>query len=128
VAAVVVGVVLLAAGTYALLRPHPPGGSFVPVGSASSFPEGTARAVNVPGAFVGRTGGRLVAVLQEDGCSLSVRGNHYLDCRDVAYELDGAGAAGCGSLDLLLVAVYQGTVYIDPDHPQNRTPAPAGSC
>jgi hypothetical protein len=84
--------------------------------------------VNVPGAFVGRTGGRLVAVLQEDGCSLSVRGNHYLDCRDVAYELDGAGAAGCGSLDLLLVAVYQGTVYIDPDHPQNRTPAPAGSC
>jgi len=127
-AAVVVGVVVLAAGTYALLRPHPPGGSFVPVGAASSFPEGTARAVNVPGAFVGRTGGNLVAVLQEDGCSLSVDGNQYRDCRGVAYELNGSGAAGCGSLDLLLVAVYKGTVYIDPDHPQNGSPAPPGAC
>ncbi len=127
-AAVVVGVVVLAAGTYALLRPHPPGGSFVPVGAASSFPQGTARAVNVPGAFVGRTGASLVAVLQEDGCSLAVDGNHYRDCRGVAYELNGSGAAGCGSLDLLLVAVYQGTVYIDPDHPQNGSPAPAGPC
>ena len=40
IAAVVVGVVVLAAGSYALLRPHPPGGSFVPVGAASSFPRG----------------------------------------------------------------------------------------
>src|SRR5262249_19660003 len=78
-AAVVGGRVVLAAGPYALLRPHPPGGSFVPVGAASSFPEGTARAVNVPGAFVGRTGGQLVAVLQEDGCSLAVQGNRYRD-------------------------------------------------
>jgi hypothetical protein len=123
-----VGIVVLAAGTFALLRPHPPGGSFVPVGAASSFPEGTARAVNVPGAFVGRTGGQLVAVLQEDGCSLSVHGNHYRDCRGIAYELSGSGAGGCGSLDLLLVSVYRGTVYIDPDHPQNGSPAPAGAC
>jgi hypothetical protein len=128
-AAVAVGVVVLAAGTFALLRPHPPGGSFVPVGAAASFPEGTARAVNVPGAFVGRTGGHLVAVLQEDGCSLSVDANHhYRDCRGVVYDLNGSGAAGCGSLDLLLVADYQGTVYIDPDHPQNGSPAPTGPC
>ena len=78
--------------------------------------------MNVPGAFVGRTGGSLVAVLQEDGCSLSVDGGHYRDCRGVAYELNGTGAAGCGSLDLLLVAVYQGTVYVDPDHPQTGEP------
>jgi len=128
VAAVVVGVVVLTAGVYALLRPHPPGGSFVPVGAASSFPEGTARAVNVPGAFVGRTGGQLVAVLQEDGCSLAVDGNRYRDCRGVEYDLNGSGAAGCGSLDLLVVAAYQGTVYIDPDHPQNGSPAPPGAC
>ena len=128
VAAVVVGVVVLAAGTYALLRPHPPGGSFVPVGAAASFAEGTARAVNVPGAYVGRTGGELVAVLQEDGCSLSVEGGRYRDCRGVVYELNGTGGAGCGSLDLLLVGVYRGTVYIDPDHPQNGSPAPAGPC
>jgi hypothetical protein len=128
VAAVVVGAVVLAAGAYALLRPHPPGGSFVPVGAASSFADGTARAVDVPGAFVGRTGGQLVAVLQEDGCSLSVEAGRYRDCRGVVYELNGAGAAGCGSLDLLLVSVYRDTVYIDPDHPQNGSPAPAGSC
>jgi hypothetical protein len=128
VAAVVVGVVVLAAGAYALLRPHPPGGSFVPVGAASSFADGTARAVDVPGAFVGRTGGQLVAVLQEDGCSLSVEAGRYRDCRGVVYELNGAGAAGCGSLDLLLVSVYRDKVYIDPDHPQNGSPAPAGSC
>jgi hypothetical protein len=128
VAAIVVGIVVLAAGTYALLRPHPPGGSFVPVGAASSFAQGTARAVDVPGAYIGRTGGRLVAVLQEDGCSLTVEGAGYRDCRGVAYDLDGSGVAGCGSLDLLLVSVYQGTVYVDPDHPQNGSPAPAGPC
>jgi hypothetical protein len=127
VAAVVVGVVVLAAGSYALLRPHPPGGSFVPVGSAASIVDGTARAVDVPGVFVGRVGDRLVAVLQEDGCSLAVQGRGYRDCRDVEYDLNGNGASGCGGLDLLVVTVYRGTVYVDPDHPESRSPAPAGA-
>jgi hypothetical protein len=129
-AALVVGVPVLAAGSYALLRPHPPGGTFVPVGAESAFAEGTARAVDVPGAFVGRVQGGFVAVLQEDGCSLSVVAGTYRDCRGVVYDLDGAGAAGCGGLDLLLVRVYRDTVYIDPDHPATRSPAPApgGSC
>jgi hypothetical protein len=130
IAALVAGVVVLAAGSYALLRPHPPGGSFVPVGAAASFPQGTARAVNVPGAFVGGVNGGLVAVLQEDGCSLTVRAGRYRDCRGVEYDLSGSGAGGCGGLDLLVVRIYRGTVYVDPDHPANRSPAPppGGSC
>ena len=111
-----------------LFRSAAPPSSFQPVGREASFADGTAHAVGIPGVFVGRTGGRFFAVLQEDGCSLGVDENHYRDCRGVLYELSGSGAAGCGSLDLLLVAVYQGTVYIDPDHPQNGSPAPAGRC
>jgi hypothetical protein len=124
IAAVVVGVVVLAAGSYALLRPHEPGGSFVPVGAESSFPPGTARAVDVPGAYVGRSGGALIAVLQEDGCALTVRDGGYRDCRGAVYRLDGTGEAGCGGLDLLLVRIDRGTVYVDPDHPVTRSPAP----
>jgi hypothetical protein len=100
----------------------------VSVGPAASFPEGTARAVDVPGAFVGRVGGRLVAVLQADGCSLSVRDGRYRDCRGTVYDLRGNGASGCGGLRLLAVEEYRGTVYIDPDHPVGPTPAaPDGS-
>ena len=126
IASLVLGVVLLAAGSYALLRPHPPGGSFVSVGPAASFPEGTARAVGVPGAFVGRVDGRLVAVLQADGCSLSVQAGRYRDCRGTVYDLRGNGPPGCGGLRLLVVEDYRGTVYIDPDHPVGPSPAPPG--
>jgi len=125
VAALLVGLVILAAGWYALSRPHPPGGSFVSVGDASSFQAGTAREVYLPGTFVASTGGRIVAVLQEDGCTLTVVDGHYRDCRGAAYELDGTGSGGCGSLDLLPVVIYGGRVYVDPDHPVTRSPAPA---
>ena len=127
IASLVLGVVLLAAGSYALLRPHPPGGSFVSVGRAASFREGNARAVDVPGAFVGRVDGRLVGVVQHDGCALSVRGSSYRDCRGAVYDLRGNSTAGCARLDLLVVTEYRGTVYVDPDHPVTRSPAPAGS-
>ncbi len=120
------GVALLAAGSYALLRPHPPGGSFVAVGRAATFAEGTARAVDGRGAFVGRVDGRLVAVLQEDGCSLSVRDGSYLDCRGTVYDLRGNGGPGCAGLRLLAVRDYRGTVYIDPDHPVVAPSAPPG--
>jgi len=125
IAALAVGIVVLAAGSYALLRPHPPGGTFVPVGAERSFPDGTAHAVGVPGGFVGRVNGNLVAVLQEDGCPLEVVAGGYRDCRGTTYRLDGTGAAGCGGLDLLVVRVYRGVVYVDPEHPATRSPAPA---
>jgi len=127
IASLVLGVLLLAAGAYALLGPRPPGGSFVSVGPAASFREGDARAVDVPGAFVGRVDGRLVAVVQQDGCALSVRDGSYRDCRGAMYDLRGKGAAGCGALDLLVVREYRGTVYVDPDHPVDQSPAPADS-
>jgi len=128
VAALLVGIVILGAGFYALTRSHPPGGSFVPVGDASSFHPGSAREVGVPGAFVGRAvDGQLVAVLQEDGCTLTFQDGHYRDCRGAVYELTGAGSGGCGSLDVLPLTVYRGAVYVDPDHPAIRSPAPAPS-
>lgn len=127
IAALVAGVVILAAGWYALARPRPPGGSFVPVGAVASFPSGSAREVGVPGAFVGSAGGGLVAVLQEDGCTLTVTDGHYRDCRGATYDFSGRGTGGCGSLDLLPLTVYRGTVYVDPDHPLVRSPAPAPS-
>jgi len=112
IAALVAGVVILAAGWFA------------PVGTASSFPPGTAREVDVPGTFVGSAGGRLVAVLQEDGCMLTAADGHYRDCRGAIYDLSGAGSGGCGSLDLLPIASYKGTIYVDPDHPVVESPAP----
>jgi len=124
VASLLAGIVILGAGWLALSRSHPPGGSFVPVGSVTSFTPGTAREVDVPGAFVGSAGGRLVAVLQEDGCTLSVADGHYRDCRGAVYDLTGAGSGGCGSLDLLPLTPYRGTVYVDPDHPVIKSPAP----
>jgi hypothetical protein len=125
IAALVVGVVVLGAGSYALLRPHPPGGTFVPVGAEASFTEGAGRPVDVPGAFVGRTHGGLVAVVQQDGCALATQAGGYRDCRGDVFHLDGSSADGCRSLDLLLLSVYKGTVYMDPDHPVNPGPAPA---
>lgn len=126
--------VLIAAFAVAMLRPHPPGGSFVPVGSEASFPEGTAHRVNVPGnVYVGTLGGRLVAVVQDDGCTLVLCGRRYVDCRGAAYGLDGNRIGARGGLDLLPVVVYRGTVYVDPDHPTARDPgpppaAPAAAC
>jgi len=127
IAALVAGVVILAAGWYALARSEAPGGSFVPVGAAASFPPRTAREVDVPGTFVGTSAGRLVAVLQEDGCTLTVTDGHYRDCRGATYAFSGEGNQGCGSLDILPLTVYRGTVYVDPDHPSLRSPAPAPS-
>jgi len=124
IAALVAAAVILVAGWIALTRPHPPGGSFVPVGRAASFARGTAREVSVPGTFVAAVGPGFVAVLQEDGCTLVVRHGHYRDCRGDAYDFTGRAPDGCGALDLLPLVVYRGTIYVDPDHPKAQSPAP----
>jgi hypothetical protein len=125
VAPLVVGAALAVAVWLLLFRTPSPGASFVPVGRVASFGEGTARPVDAPGVFVGRTGGQLFAVLQEDGCSLGLCGHRYVDCRGASYGIDGDATRGTGGLDLLPLRVYRGQVYVDPDHPVNRTPAPA---
>jgi hypothetical protein len=125
IAPLVVGVLLLIAVWLLLLRGSSPGGTFEPVGPAVSFPEGTARQVNLPGVWVGRTGGRLFAAVQEDGCSLQFCGLRYVDCRGATYGLDGMATTGTGGLDLLPVTVSNGAVYVDPAHPVSRRPAPA---
>lgn len=126
IAPLLVGLGLAVAAWFLLFRPGPgPAASFVPVGSAASFHDGSARGVDLPGVFVGMTGGRLFAVEQEDGCSLAFCGGRYVDCRGAAYGLDGRAAGGVGALDLLPVQVYRNTVYVDPDHPLDRSPAPA---
>ncbi len=126
VAPLVVGAVLVVAVWLVLFRSQAPGGSFEPVGPAASFPEGRARAVDLPGVFIGRTGGQLFAVAQEDGCTLTVCSTRYVDCRGAAYRFDGESAASSsGALDLLPLVVYRGTVYVDPAHPIRRSPAPA---
>ena len=124
VAPLVVGAVLVVAVWLVLFRSQAPGGTFEPVGPAPSFAEGQARAVDLPGVFIGRTGGQLFAVSQEDGCSLTFCGTHFLDCRGAEYGLDGTSATG-GSLDLLPLRIYRGTVYVDPAHPVAGFPAPA---
>jgi len=125
IAPLVVGAVLAVAVWLLLFRPAAPGGTFESVGPASSFREGTARRVDLPGVFVGRTGGQLFALVQEDGCSLELCGTRYVDCRGALYGLDGDAAKGPGGLDLLPLRVYRGVVYIDPGHPVVRSPAPA---
>jgi hypothetical protein len=125
VAPLVVGAVLIGAVWLLVLRNPAPGGSFEPVARAASFPEGRARPVDLPGVYVGRTGGALFAVLQEDGCGLQVCSTHYVDCRGVSYGLDGEATNGPGALSLLPLRVYRGMVYVDPDHPVVRSPAPA---
>jgi hypothetical protein len=124
VAALLAGAVIIGAGWYSLTRSHPPGGSFVSVGPTSSFHPGSAREVYVPGAFVAAVSTTFIGVLQEDGCTLRVVDGHYRDCRGAVYDFTGAGAGGCGSLDLLPTTVYRGTVYVDPDHPVIKSPAP----
>ena len=124
-APLVVGAVLLVAVWLLLFRHPAPGGTFEPVGPVRSFREGAARRVALPGVFVGRTGGQFFAVLQEDGCTLQVCGTGYVDCRGAAYGLDGFATTGPGGLDLLPVQVYRGVVWVDPAHPQVRSPAPA---
>src|SRR2546430_8361867 len=125
IAPLVVGALLLIAVWVLLGRGSSPGGTFEPVGPVGSFAEGTARQVNLPGVWVGRTGGRLFAVVQEDGCSLQFCGLRYVDRRGATYGLDGVATAGPGGLDLLPLTISSGTVYVDPAHPVNRTPAPA---
>jgi hypothetical protein len=127
VAPLVVGVVLLAFAWILLFRGGGPRGSYHPVGKADTFVEGTARPVDLPGVFVGRVGGRLFAVLQEDGCSLSFCGGHYVDCRGAVYSLSGDALGGVGALDVLPLTIYRGTVYVDPDHPVDGSPAPPPS-
>jgi hypothetical protein len=125
IAPLVVGALLLIAVWLLLVRGSSPGGAFEPVGPAASFAEGTARQVNLPGIWVGRAGGRLFAVIQEDGCALQFCRLRYVDCRGATYGLDGAATTGSGGLDLLPLTVTKRTVYVDPAHPVNRTPAPA---
>src|SRR2546427_11360958 len=125
IAPLVMGAILLAAVWFLLFRPSAPGGTYEPVGPASSFPDGAARRVGLPGIFVGRTGGQLFAVVQEDGCTLTVCSTHYVDCRGAPYGLDGKSTGGGpGALDLLPLRVFDGTVFVDPDHPVVRSPAP----
>ncbi len=124
-APLVLGVVLAASAWFVLLRPGMPGGSFEPVGSASSFVDGQARSVAIPGVWVGRDGDRLFAVRQEDGCSLAFCAGRYVDCRGATYAIDGSSPGHDGALDLLPVMVSRGQVYVDPDHPADHTPAPA---
>jgi len=124
VAPLVVGGVLVGFAWLLLFRSTSPGGSFRSVGPAASFADGSARPVGIPGVYVGRTGDRFIAVLQEDGCSLVFCAGRYVDCRGAAYDLNGEAAHGTGALDLLPVAVYRGTVFVDPDHPVDRSPAP----
>jgi hypothetical protein len=133
IAAIIVGVVVLVAGWFALRRSLPPGASYVPIGVEGSFPEGSAHPAGAPappGTFVARVDGDLVAVVERDGCPLTVEGGGYRDCREARYDLRGAGVDGCGGLDLLPVRVYKTLVYVDPDHPAARSPAPppGGSC
>jgi len=123
-APLIVGAVLLLFAWLLLFRKTAPGSTFVSVGAATSFAEGRARAVGIPGVFVGRIGGRFFAVAQEDGCSLAFCGGRYVDCRGAVYELNGEAPSGRGALDLLPVVIYRGTVFVDPDHPMNRSPAP----
>jgi len=126
VAPLIVGVLLVTAVWFLLVGSSPPEGTFEPVGPAASFVEGRARAVGLPGVFVGRTGGQLFAVLQEDGCTLTVCGTRYVDCRGAVYGIDGGAVwGGPGGLDLLPLEVYKDTVYVDPAHPIRRSPAPA---
>ncbi len=124
VAPVAVGVVLLGAAWFALARPSRPGGTFVAVGAASAFAEGQARAVSIPGVYVGRMGGRLFALRADTGCTLTLCGTRYLDCRGAAYGLDGEAEIGTGGLDLLPVTTHDGTVYVDPGRPVERSPGP----
>src|SRR2546423_3260712 len=116
IAPLVVGALLVLFAWLLLARHGPPGGSFEPVGSVASFPEGRAREVNLPGVFVGRTNGQLFAVVQEDGCTLTVCGvdHGYQDCRGVIYGLDGVARNGTGALDLLPLTVTGATAYVDP--------------
>jgi hypothetical protein len=126
IAPLILGIFLVAFAYLLLYRGSAPGGSFEPVGDASSFADGQARSVDIPGVFVGRSGGRVFAVVQEDGCSLAFCHGRFVDCRGAAYELDGAAAGGAaGGLDLLPLVIYRGLVYVDPVHPVTRTPAPA---
>jgi hypothetical protein len=125
IAPLILGLALAGSAWFILFRSGPPGGSFELVGPSSSFSEGLARPVGIPGVFVGRTGGRLFAVRQEDGCSLAFCGGRYVDCRGATYGLDGEAPTADGALDLLPVAVSHGQVYVDPDHPVDHTPAPA---
>ncbi len=125
IAPLVVGAVLVFFGWLFLFRSTPPTGTFVPVGPVSSFPENQARRVDVPGVWVARSGDRFFAVEQEDGCSLTFCRDRFVDCRGVAYGIDGLGSGG--GLDVLPVRVYKGVVYVDPDHPLDRTPAPGPS-
>ena len=89
VAPLVLGVVLLVFGWLLVFRSHPPGGTFVPVGTLSSIAPGV-RTTALPD-------GRMVSYGRTDsGFFAHVRG------------------APC---DLLPVAVYGGRLYVDPSHP-----------
>src|SRR5438132_7774885 len=70
VAPIVLGLALAASAWFVLVRPGVPGGAFESVASPSSFLEGQARSVALPGVRVGRVGGRLFAVVNGDRCSL----------------------------------------------------------
>jgi hypothetical protein len=125
IAPLVVGLVLGVFAWLLLFRSSPPGGTFRNVGPLASFPEGTIRPAGIPGVFVARTAGRLVAVRASEGCSLSLCGDRYVDCRGAPYRMNGRSEAGSGSLALLPVVAHDGSVYVDPGNPAPGSPAPA---
>jgi hypothetical protein len=132
IAPLLVGVAIVVAGWYFLMRNSPasteigppPGGSFISVGSVESFHEGAAQPIEVPGVFVGKLDGRIYAVRAESGCSIEFCAGTYTDCRGARYGIDGTGVTDAGALDVLPVVVHGGTIFVDPDHPIEGTPGP----
>jgi hypothetical protein len=112
VGSIAVGLVILLATTWILLRP--PGSPFVKVERVTieDVAPGTAREV-LGGIFLGRTGdGRAFAVAEAPGCGLEVVAGGYLDCTEHRYGLDGTDRRG-RTLTVLPLEVHGGAVYID---------------
>lgn len=120
-APLVLGVVLVVAVWLLLFRQGAPGGSYRRIGPEGAFAEGAAAPTGLPGVFVARTGGQLFAVSSDAGCRVRITKHGFVDCRGFNYGLDGEGTGR--ALDLLPLVVYRGQVYVDPEHPVERSSA-----
>jgi hypothetical protein len=113
IGSIAVGLVILLAATWILLRP--PGDPFVKVERVTieDVAPGTALEV-LGGIFLGRTtDGPAFVVAEAPGCPLEVVEGGYLDCTEHRYGLDGRDRRG-RTLTLLPFEVHGGAVYIDP--------------
>jgi hypothetical protein len=114
IGSIAVGLLLLLAGTFFLVRGPEPEPPFQAVGPLDSFVAGQPREV-VGGVFMGRIGdGDPVAVAEPVNCPLEVDGDTYLDCLGLPYDLTGAPLRRGDPLPLLPVKVHRGQVYVDP--------------